>query len=69
MNMPVYIYECQTCGRELEIEQNITDNALLTKKHKKDKDDKPCNGSLKRLIAGKVSFNLKGTGWTAKTYQ
>ena len=57
--MPIYEYDCQTCGKHHEIMQKITDAPL-----KKCPD---CGGKMKKLISN-TSFVLKGTGWYATDY-
>ena len=68
-SMPNYIYECQKCGKKLEVTQKISENALTEVKHNYKVEagmstlDKPCNGKVKRIIVG-CNFILKGGGWT-----
>lgn len=53
--MPIYEYECKSCGHRLEKLQRMNDPALT--------DCPACNQSaLKRLVSA-VSFRLKGSGW------
>lgn len=53
--MPIYEYQCQSCGHELEKLQRMNDPALT--------DCPACDKSaLKRLISA-VAFRLKGSGW------
>ena len=58
--MPWYEYACNDCGRELEVEQRISDDPLQTC---------PTCGSegLERLVS-RTSFSLKGSGWYADGY-
>lgn len=65
--MPVYLYECLKCGKEIEIEQRITEDALKTILHS-DENDVPCAGEVKRLIAGGVTAQFSGSGWTPRHY-
>lgn len=53
--MPIYEYQCQACGHELEALQKISDAALT---------DCPSCGSaeLKKKISA-AAFRLKGGGW------
>ena len=60
--MPVYLYRCEICGKEFEIKHSIKEEP---RKHEPHGD---CNGKLKRLIAGGTLFQLKGGGWTPKTF-
>lgn len=54
----IYEYACKGCGSEVEVEQSIKDDPLVTCPHcKKDK--------LKRLIS-KSSFVLRGDKWEKK---
>lgn len=65
--MAKYIYQCKKCKKELEIEHSIKDDAITHQKHNPPGNDRiVCNGKLKRLIAGGVSFRLRGGGWTPK---
>ncbi len=57
--MPIYEYECRSCGKNHEIMQRYTD-APLTK-------CPSCGGSLRKLISN-TSFVLKGTGWYKTDY-
>ncbi len=53
--MPIYEYQCESCGTRLEKLQKISDPVL--------KDCPECkNASLKKMISA-TSFRLKGTGW------
>lgn len=53
--MPIYEYQCQSCGHELEKLQRMNDDALT--------DCPDCGKSrLKRLISA-AAFRLKGSGW------
>ncbi len=53
--MPIYEYQCQECGHELEAMQKMSDAALV---------DCPSCGKpeLKKLISA-AGFRLKGGGW------
>ena len=57
--MPIYEYNCTSCGKDHEIMQKITEEPL-----KKCPD---CGGKLKKKISN-TSFVLKGTGWYATDY-
>ncbi len=57
--MPIYEYECENCGRHLEVWQKITDDPLTT--------CEACGGKLHKLIS-QSSFILKGTGWYVTDY-
>ncbi len=53
--MPIYEYQCQSCGKELEALQKISDAPL---------EDCPACGaaSLQKKVSA-VAFRLKGGGW------
>lgn len=53
--MPIYEYQCQSCGHEMEAIQKMSDQAL---------SDCPACGKpeLKKLISA-AGFQLKGGGW------
>lgn len=55
--MPIYEYQCGTCGHQLEAMQKFSD-APLTQCPECGKD------TLKKLVSS-TSFQLKGTGWYA----
>ncbi|WP_297056443.1 FmdB family zinc ribbon protein [Thermosulfurimonas sp.] len=57
--MPIYEYECEGCGRHLEVWQKITDEPLTT--------CEVCGGKLHKLIS-QSSFILKGSGWYVTDY-
>jgi putative FmdB family regulatory protein len=57
--MPVYEYECLSCGKVHEIRQGFNDEPL--------NECPDCNGSLKKLIS-MSSFVLKGSGWYKTDY-
>lgn len=53
--MPIYEYQCQDCGEELEKLQRMSDDPL--------KECPACNKpALKRLVSA-AGFRLKGGGW------
>jgi putative FmdB family regulatory protein len=58
--MPIYEYECDSCGKTMEFTQRITDPPLT--------ECPECNGRLHKLIS-LASFQLKGTGWYATDYK
>lgn len=53
--MPIYEYQCNACGHELEALQKMSDAAL---QHCPECNDQ----TLKKKISA-VGFQLKGTGW------
>ncbi|MDH5376795.1 MAG: zinc ribbon domain-containing protein [Gammaproteobacteria bacterium] len=53
--MPIYEYQCQECGHELEALQKISDEPLV--------ECPNCRkAALKKLISA-AGFRLKGSGW------
>ena len=53
--MPIYEYQCEDCGHQLEIIQKISDSPLV--------DCPACgNSSLKKRVSA-AAFHLKGAGW------
>ena len=57
--MPIYEYECEKCGKILEIMQKFSDAPL---------SECECHGKLKKLISSS-SFHLKGSGWYVTDYK
>ena len=59
--MPIYEYECSTCGHRFESIQKMTDQPLTDCPvcHKKD---------LQKLVSA-AGFQLKGTGWYATAFK
>jgi len=57
--MPIYEYECESCGTIEEAWQKISDIPLT--------ECKRCNGKLHKLIS-QSSFHLKGSGWYVTDY-
>ena len=53
--MPIYEYQCQDCGKELEVLQKISDEPL--------KDCPQCGKSTLRKKVSAAAFRLKGGGW------
>ena len=58
--MPIYEYECNSCGKVFEAVQRITDEPL--------EQCVSCAGPVKRLIS-QCSFQLKGSGWYVTDYK
>ncbi|GAB4511325.1 MAG: zinc ribbon domain-containing protein [Sulfuricaulis sp.] len=59
--MPIYEYECGSCGHRLEAIQKMSDPVL--------KDCPACGKSaLKKLISAS-GFQLKGSGWYATDFK
>jgi len=57
--MPIYEYKCSKCGKQFEVMQGITDDAV--------KECKFCKGPVDKLIS-LSSFQLKGSGWYVTDY-
>lgn len=57
--MPVYEYECDSCGKVFEVQQRMADAPLT--------DCPECEGKLKKVVS-MSSFQLKGGGWYADGY-
>ena len=57
--MPIYEYQCQTCGEVTEKLQKFSDDPLRTC---------GCGGNLEKLVS-RSSFQLKGSGWYVTDYK
>ena len=57
--MPIYEYECESCGRVIEKWQKITEEPIKTCEH--------CGGRVHKLVS-MSSFHLKGSGWYVTDY-
>ncbi len=53
--MPIYQYNCQSCGHQLEALQKITEDPLI--------DCPECGASALKKGVTAAAFRLKGTGW------
>lgn len=53
--MPIYEYQCQSCGHELEKLQRMSDEPL--------KDCPDCGEDKLRRLVSAAGFRLKGSGW------
>lgn len=53
--MPIYEYQCQSCGHEMEALQKISDDPL--------KVCPACNEPELTKLVSAASFRLKGGGW------
>ena len=54
-DMPIYEYQCQSCGHKLEKLQRINDEPL--------KDCPDCDKAELRRLVSVAGFRLKGAGW------
>lgn len=59
--MPIYEYECGSCGHRLEAIQKMSD-AVLT-------DCPSCGQSALRKLISAAGFQLKGSGWYATDFR
>jgi putative FmdB family regulatory protein len=57
--MPIYEYQCDTCGHIEEVLQKISDKPLSKCSR--------CSGKMHKLVS-QSSFHLKGTGWYVTDY-
>jgi putative FmdB family regulatory protein len=57
--MPIYEYKCRKCGKQFEVIQGVTDDAV--------KECNFCRGTVDKLIS-LSSFQLKGSGWYVTDY-
>jgi len=57
--MPTYDYACNSCGREFEVQQKMSDPTI--------KICEKCGGEVTKLISS-GNFVLKGGGWYADGY-
>ncbi len=53
--MPIYEYQCQECGHEMEVLQKISDDPL--------RDCTACGQPALRKKVSAAAFRLKGGGW------
>ncbi|MGH1471498.1 MAG: FmdB family zinc ribbon protein [Cellvibrionaceae bacterium] len=53
--MPIYEYQCESCGHELEVLQKMSDPLL--------KKCPECNKSMLKKKVSAAAFRLKGGGW------
>jgi len=57
--MPIYKYNCEKCGSQVEVIQKVSDPPL--------KRCEKCRGKLAKAVS-RTSFQLKGSGWYATDY-
>ncbi len=58
--MPIYEYECGSCGGRFEVTQKFSDAPLTI--------CKLCSASSLRKVLSPTAFVLKGSGWYATDY-
>ncbi|MHB8623585.1 MAG: FmdB family zinc ribbon protein [Sulfuricaulis sp.] len=59
--MPIYEYECRSCGHRLEVIQKMNDPLL--------KDCPACGQATLKKLMSAAGFHLKGTGWYATDFK
>ena len=57
--MPLYEYECESCGKRFEVIQKFSDEPLGVCTH--------CGGPVHRLLSS-PAVHFKGTGWYVTDY-
>ena len=57
--MPLYEYECQNCGRHLEIIQKFSDDPLT--------ECPKCRGAVEKVVSA-PAIHFKGSGWYITDY-
>lgn len=57
--MPLYEYECQSCGHRFEMLQKVADSPLTS--------CVKCEGKVERLLSP-PAIQFKGTGWYVTDY-
>ena len=57
--MPLYEYQCESCGARFEVIQKFTDPVVGT--------CKKCGGTVRRLLSA-PAIQFKGTGWYITAY-
>lgn len=67
--MPIYEYQCETCGRIFEYQQKITDQALTTCPIEIcQNQDHQGKGKVHRMISKNVGLIFKGNGFYLTDY-
>jgi len=59
--MPIYEYECESCGLRFERWQSITEDPIA--------ECPECHGRIRRLISSGTGFIFKGSGHGRRTGQ
>jgi putative FmdB family regulatory protein len=57
--MPLYEYECESCGATFEVIQKFSDHSVDT--------CRTCGGKVRRLLSA-PAIQFKGTGWYVTDY-
>ena len=57
--MPIYEYQCQTCGKRTEVLQRLDEAPLAACPE--------CGGAVKKLLSA-PAFQFKGSGWYVTDY-
>jgi len=57
--MPIYEYQCQSCGKRTELLQRMADPPLATCPE--------CGGEVKKLVSA-PAVQFKGSGWYVTDY-
>jgi putative FmdB family regulatory protein len=57
--MPLYEYECESCGVRFEVIQKFSDHSVET--------CRTCGGKVRRLLSA-PAIQFKGTGWYITDY-
>jgi putative FmdB family regulatory protein len=57
--MPLYEYQCGSCGSVFEVRQKFSDDPVTVHEN--------CGGSVRRLLTA-PSFHFKGSGWYITDY-
>jgi putative FmdB family regulatory protein len=58
--MPIYEYECDACGRHMEVLQKFSDPPLA--------ECEMCHSHKVKKVISQSTFHLKGTGWYVTDY-
>jgi len=66
--MPIYQYKCETCGKEFEIKQKITEPALTTCPDGICSFESKGKGLVHRVISKNVGLVFKGSGFYLTDY-
>lgn len=59
--MPIYVYQCQTCGNTHEALQKFSDPPLV--------HCPSCQGALQKIISPEFGLSFKGSGFYITDYK